>query len=199
MAIEARRGCGYRKVGGLYMVSDKYDWHGCCKMPIILHICPTCNQGIKQSRGWQWIYPKPWIEGTCSHIRPMCPLNSPHLLGDRVGLLWVGTQFYPSPDHFALEVKTMGLSKRIKAVPRGFKLGETWVFLAHPHTMRAFDGSWIGGVFQVVRPTKIEKLITENQSKEPDVLDDLIRRGINPIVVPDNDPDHQGSVYDKGE
>ena len=64
MAVEARRGCGYRKVGGLYLMGGTGGMP-CCKMPIPLHVCPTCHGGIKQTRGWSWIDPQPWIKGTC--------------------------------------------------------------------------------------------------------------------------------------
>ena len=55
MAVEARRGCGYRKVGGLYLMGGTGGMP-CCKMPIPLHVCPTCHGGIKQTRGWSWIF-----------------------------------------------------------------------------------------------------------------------------------------------
>lgn len=197
MAMEARRGCGYRKVGGLYLCSDPETFRGCCKMPIVLHVCPTCNGGIKQSRAFQWIDPRPWLKGECLNRDFTCSAARPEQFGERVGLLWIGEKFYPTPEHFALEVKTMGLSKRVKAVPRGIELGETWVFLAHPRVK--FDPvaeKWVGGVFQIVRPTRLEKILTETQSKDPAVMDDLNARGIKAFVVPDDDMDHKGKVYD---
>jgi len=36
-------------------------------MPFEFHICPTCNGGIKQSRGFQWIDPRPWLQGACKN------------------------------------------------------------------------------------------------------------------------------------
>lgn len=56
MAVEARRGCGFRKVGGLYMVSGALS-SPCERLPLELHVCPVCNAGIKQTRAWQWIKP----------------------------------------------------------------------------------------------------------------------------------------------
>ena len=146
MASEPRRACGYRKVGGLYLCSDGLG-AGCCKLPILLHVCPTCNGGVKQTRGWQWIDPRPWLKGECSEMPPRkspewvgnpnyvafdaCPAATPERLGEKVGLLWVGEQFYPTPSSFAVEAASMGVSRRIIAMPRGFKVGESWVFLAH--------------------------------------------------------------------
>ena len=52
MSVEARRGCGYRKVGGLYLVGPKLE-AGCGRLPLV-HVCPVCQSGIKQTRGWVW-------------------------------------------------------------------------------------------------------------------------------------------------
>ena len=195
MAIEPRRGCGYRKVGGLYMVSGVLA-APCCKMPILMHVCPTCNNGIKQSRGWQWIDPRPWVAGDCKIDSKVCPLAKP-AFGDKVGLIWIGAQFYPTPAHFLHEANTMGVSRRIKAVPRGFEVGKHWVFLAHPRVKQDPDtGEWQGGVFAVFRPTAIEKIITESESTDEAFMAKLIEAGIEPVVVPDNDPDHRGTAYD---
>ena len=132
MAIEPRRGCGYRKVGGLYLVGAGQG-ETCCKLPIPLHICPSCNQDIKQGRGWQWIAPQAWLRAPCSStLRDFCPAASPDAFGERVGLLWVGEKFHARAEDFLEVASRLGISKRIAAVPRDFKLGETWVFLAHP-------------------------------------------------------------------
>lgn len=61
----------------------------------------------------------------------------------KAGLMWVGEKFYKTPEVFVAEGVTMGFSKRIKAVPRGFKVGETYVLLAHPKAIDRIvhDGS----------------------------------------------------------
>lgn len=206
MAIEKRRGCGFRKVGGLYLVGERLDGMACCKLPIRLHVCPTCNSGIKQTRGWQWLDPGPWLAGPCARGMPeaaICPAADPARLGDRVGLLWVGAKFYPTPHDFMIEAQELGPSRRIKAVPRGFKAGETWVFLAHPKVNRIIDDEgkehWEGGVFRIFKPSRIEKIITQSQSEDIDAMADLEALGITPVIVPDNDRDHQGTVYDDGD
>src|SRR5215472_6901615 len=207
MAREARRACGYRKVGGLYLCASG-DGLPCCKMPIILHVCPTCNGGIKQTRGWQWIDPKPWIAGACKQgiYGPLsgCPLATGEGLGDKVGLIWVGEAFYKTPGAFSAEANAMGISRRIQAIPRGFKLGESWVFLAHPKVKQLVDAetgeaTWLGGVFRVFKPERIEKIVTQSQSEDADEMAKLAEAGITPVVVADDDRDHQGSVYDDAE
>lgn len=204
MAIESRRGCGYRKVGGLYL-AGALTGTPCCLLPLPLTVCPCCGNGIKQGLGWQWINPKPHLAAKqCNLVISRCPMKRPDAFGDRVGLLWVGTQFYPSAQSFMKEAEAMGISKRIRAVPRGFEIGKSWVWLAHPKACVQTDIETVGqpskhvpGVFYVWRPTALEKIVTETMAKDTAAMDALAKQGITPVVVPDNDKDHQGSVYDK--
>lgn len=135
MAVEAKRGCGYRKVGGTYLVDDGRG-SPCCKLPLELSICPCCGNGIKQTRGWTWIDAgKMFGAGGCRSGDPLtmatCPAVNPASMG-RVGLLWVGEKFYKRPLDFQLEASKQGISRRVSNVPRDFKAGETWVLFAHP-------------------------------------------------------------------
>lgn len=200
MAVEPRRGCGYRKVGGLYLVGGGAG-APCCKLPILLDVCPCCGGGIKQSRGWTWIDPRPFLKKACEWTG-ICPAADPAKLGEKVGLIWIGEGFYPTADSFIEEANKLGISRRIKAVPRGFKLGEHWVFLAHPKIGELPSGTDepplpVGGIFRIFKPTRIEKIVTESQAADADEMAKLEKAGITPFVVPDNDKDHQGSVYDR--
>lgn len=56
MSQEAIRGCGYRKIGGLYLCGE-YISVPCDRLPYPLDICPTCGGGIKVSRGFTKINP----------------------------------------------------------------------------------------------------------------------------------------------
>jgi hypothetical protein len=182
---------------------SSYETKGiaCCKLPILLKVCPTCNGGIKQTRAFQWINIQPWLAGkTCDLGQPQCPAFDAQVFGDRVGLMWIGTQFYPNPATFIAEANRLGISRRIKAIPRGFKLGRDWVFLAHPkiHYIEESD-KWIGGIFRIFKPEYFEKIITKQMSDDEEEMEKLEKKGIVPVVVPDDDMDHQGSVYDKEE
>lgn len=148
MAVEAKRGCGYRKVGGLYLVADG-GGSPCCKMPLELSICPCCGNGVKQARGWTWIDAgKMFPAGGCSAeplMKMTCPAVNPALLG-KVGLLWIGEKFYPRPIDFLTEAAKLGTSRRMHRMPRGFKGDVTWVLFAHPkaiekpRTIRPLNG-----------------------------------------------------------
>src|SRR5262245_57985449 len=102
MAVEAKRGCGFRKVGGLYLVTDKLGVP-CGGLPIPLHVCPTCGEGIKQTRGWTWISARKLLAGDrncgASHC-PACPVSHPP---EKAGLTWVGGRFYPKPEDWTRE------------------------------------------------------------------------------------------------
>jgi len=150
ISYEAERGCGMRKVGGLYLVSPPQPT-SCGRFPIHTTVCPTCGAGIRPSRGFTW------VDGNA--IRDMakvCPYQE--LAGDdaallgggpviaeechdcamtmdigRAGLIWIGTMHYPTPQAFVREGMVMGHSRRLPGnrLPRGFVIGETEVFLGH--------------------------------------------------------------------
>lgn len=57
---------------------------------------------------------------------------------------------------------------------------------------------FLPGIFKVWRPSRIEKILPESQRNSPEIAE-LEEKGITPVFVPDDDPDHQGTVYDKPE
>ena len=114
MACEARRGCGFRKVGGLYLVSDG-PVRNCCRLPVPLDVCKCCGQGIKQTRGWTWVSPE-LLGDKIPDCETLCSLACPSCLGERVGLLWIGEKFYSTPQKFTDEAAELGVSRRIHAV-----------------------------------------------------------------------------------
>jgi len=232
MAVEAKRGCGFRKVGGLYLVGMMAGTT-CDRLPFRLNVCPCCGEGIKQAMGWTWIDvpklfggkhqiknplnpdipPKEYYcgKGAIMHMPYTCVLcKTPEVIG-KAGLLWVGKKFYPTPIHFEMEAKTLGISKRIKGIPHGFELGKTWVMFAHPTAYVQFKTivdvasgekkktiETAPAIFKAWLPQRLEKLFKESD-KESDAVKKAVKHGITPVFVPDNDKDHQGSVYDKEE
>jgi len=154
MAVERKRGCSYRKIGGLYLCSEALS-EPCHRLPVELKICPTCHAGIKPSRGWTWVDSgllrpgcgeKLEADLTILSVEGMlpsqlehcerCPICSPAAMGEKVGLLWIGEKFYGSMNEFVAEAATQGVSRRIAAIPRGFEAGRHWVLLAHRKAIR---------------------------------------------------------------
>jgi len=126
MAVEARRGCGYRKVGGLYLCSG--------------------GRGV-------------------------------------AGETWI-------------------LFAHSKAVESREPLTEAERAAAERQNLLLLDDQkksvWKPGIFKVWRPERIEKILPESKrgSKEHAELQE---KGILAVFVPDDDPDHRGTVYDDEE
>lgn len=213
MAVEARRGCGYRKVGGLYLVGSG-SGIACDRLPMAIEVCGCCGQGIKPTRGWTWVDIAGLVGGdhiiagagcddvvTCG-CHSSCPLCHNVASMGKGGLLWIGAQFYPTIEHFEVEAKALGVSRRITTLPRGFELGKTWLLLAHTRgivkPISELKTGYVPAIFRVWKPERIERIYKESQRNSDEVQAD-IKRGITPVFVPDNDRDHQGSVYDKDE
>lgn len=173
------RGCGRRKPGGLYLVAPG-EGESCCKLPLRLEVCPTCHAGIKPARGWTWVDGDALLAtaGPCTADKDSCPAAQP--MG-QVGLLWVGEKFYPTPADFNREALEMGISRRIPALPKGFSLGKTWVFLAHRKGLFLDNKRWVPGIFRIFKPTEIQYVIRGDET--PEELQKLIDRGITPVKV----------------
>ncbi len=207
VSVEGPRGCGFRKGGGIYLVSGGLS-EPCPKLPIELHSCPTCGGGVKQARGFTWILPDPLLDpgahGSNAHD-VCCPLGLVMTInhwrhGERAGLIWVGEKFYATPEEFMAEARTMGVSRRISQVPRDFQVGETWIALAHPKAVpgecehgapascpcpscpnKQSAGEWHGGVITFFKPTAIEYVIKGDESNAE--LDALEARGFELVRV----------------
>ena len=197
MAIEEKRGCGYRKVGGLYLWGKGQSMQ-CDRFPYIVEPCPVCGEGIKFTRGFKWIDWKRYagVHDRCT-CKDFCPICYP--LEEKYGLMFVSKQYY-SPSAFVKEATNLGVSKRIPFVPKNLELGKTWILLAHQeagerkiedkNTLTGFRTERIPAIFYAFRPTKVEMIVTETQSKDDKFMEKLKKRGITPVVVPDDDIDH---------
>ena len=205
---EKQRGCGYRKPGGMYFVSDG-PGKECGRLPIALTVCPCCNAGIKPHRGFQWVLGSLFMGTTCptSPACGGCPLNflKPDM---RLGLMWVGEKFYPTPADFMKEGAAMGVSKRIPQIPKDFKVGESWIMLAHrkaigPLTLDTLaddpEGGKVlqyqAGVFQAFKPSRIEYVVKGTETEEE--LDRLEKRGLTLVkVTPDTTGEQKDLNFD---
>lgn len=202
MAVEEARGCGYRKVGGLYLVGGGANLN-CDRLPYKIENCPVCGSGLKFSRGFTWL---DWLMYAGSHggsckCPPNCPICYPVEPDMPYALIWIGDRYY-TPEEFVKESLQQGISRRlpnpggkIPRGPRGLKLGETWVLCAHikacgeekdPETGNTVN---IPGIFYAYRPTRLEYLLWEKDANK-ERLEELTKAGITPVVIPDGDKDH---------
>lgn len=196
---EPKRGCGYRKVGGLYMVAGKFN-ASCHGLPFLLEVCPVCSQGIKQARGWTWISPCELFTQDTTNCKlrhcERCPVSNPP--AGRHGLLWIGVAHYPSPSDFMSEARRLGISRRVQFVPNDFRLGETWLYLAHPHAFPPLDKESIGhdgegtpGIITVFKPERIELIVTPDQAKDGEFMEKCDKRGVTPVVLDESDEEEE--------
>jgi len=207
MAIEKKRLCGYRKVGGLYLVGSGMPPTPCDILPIELKPCPTCGFIPSFNRGYMTInkrfimhysglhheqLEKAGLKCLCKLGCPLCYPGSNDL--EKYGIMWVGREY--TPDSFIREAQEMGVSKRIAKIPKSLVLGKTWVLLAHRKVPFQKDVGGLKsepvykpGIFYAFIPRRVEKLIWKSQATEK-TLAELRKQGITPIVVPDGDKDH---------
>ncbi len=215
MAVEGIRGCGFRKVGGMYLCGE-YVSSPCDRLPLPLTTCPICGQGIKVSRGFTQVNPfRLWgIHQECEdRLRP-CFLCDPQ--DQPAFIMLVGAGNYKSPRDFMDEAHLMGISKRIPFIPKDLELGKTVVYLAHPkacevkepvalqQAMAIVEGSKTNqprlletekvgkalGIFTAFIPQRIEKLVWESELTD-EKREGLTKRNITPIPIPDGDLDHK--------
>lgn len=168
-----------------------------------------------------------WIDyntlfGECPHIaknnagaekdkvlchRVGCELCMPPNVA-KYGLMWVGEKFYGTPQAFTEEAQKLGVSKRLgKSVPIGLKVGN-FVMLGHRKVVmsnpkdfiKQEDGTELNyrpAIFYGFHIRRIEIIITASQSKDEKFMEGIKKRNLTPVVVPDDDKDHRGTVYDK--
>jgi len=189
------RGCGYPQEGGLYLVTSPLG-APCDRMPFEIPVCPTCGETIRFSRGMQQINALKLFgeHKNCKdpkRLRP-CPACQP--VEDPAGLMWVGDAHY-SPSSFIKEAMDMGVSKRIGIIPKYFKVGETWLFLAHrkackEHVKAENNGDEViipkAGIIAACKPSHLLKVV-----KEKDITDEKVKaleeKGIDILSVPDDE------------
>ena len=214
LPTEKKRGCGWKKVGGLYLIGGIMN-APCDRLPITLTTCPTCGEGLKVGKGFTKINPfKMWgnhgmefkqdiQEAVDCHDQPTCYVCNPL---DGIGyLMRVGEKFY-TPENFMAEARQMGVSKRIPFIPRELRVGVTPIFLVHKKAGWRYDEVPDGkgrqkrvvvptdAVFAAFIPMRIEQLVWKKDlkgKKGKELRESLEKRGITIVEVPDNDRDHR--------
>lgn len=215
-SVESVRGCGYRKPSaggvGIYLMGEGV-FEPCERLPFPLHVCPTCGEGVKQSRAWTWIDPRKLfaedVEPLCmtggnpGHMHHLCWLCSPREA--RAGLLWVGEKFYPTARNFMTEAMAMGVSRKLPAVPRGFEPRKTVVYLAHPNAVDEFDddGKPVAspGIMTVFRPSRVDLVVdTDDPAELPERAVNLAKSlGDFGQLVKVERGDDPGNLFEGGE
>ena len=136
MSQEPIRICGFRKVGGIYIIGPQ-PGEGCDRLPYPIHNCPVCKSGIKFSRGFTWIDFNHYAHNHSSITdfeqnncidTIECPVCMPSQFPQPYGLLFVGREY--TVQTFMDEARRLGISKRIPAKPRNLKPGSI-VMLVH--------------------------------------------------------------------
>ncbi len=194
------RGCGTKKIGGLYLYFEAAYVHHCKRLPLALpEACPCCGEHIRQIRSVQAINPKRLFGDAAPEVDcgPFCSVCHPETHG---GLMWVGKQFY-SVDTFRDEAFTLGISKRIPFIPKGVKPGDM-VFFAHPRAIEirtntgqaGLDGqphikiTYEPGVFLAARLTEIQKILSPEQAKDENLIKQWEDLGVTPVLEIDESP-----------
>ena len=173
-SLEKKRGCGYRK-NGYYLIGGARSTP-CCSLPLPLEPCRCCGHEIQFTRGFQWIKTTIFRQAApqCSkeftgkffpELSLPCPLAK---ISEKIGLMWVGAEHYPTPADFIKEADQMQVSKRIGVIPKECKIG-TWVALAHPGAI--YDAHWTNdnkpapGIFMVFRITRVDYVIRGDEAQ----------------------------------
>lgn len=209
MTPEVERGCGFRKPGGVYLISFGPSV-GCDRLPVPVSPCSCCGFAPRQLRSHTWI-PGRWLGQHRVSVRGsqrMCPDHRPEEtwgIGGRDPicvpseeanlLMWVGRQSY-TPQSFNEEASRLGVSKRIAEIPEGLVLGKTWVFLAHPdacHEPMSWAFNWLfgdgevgtaPGIFHGMIPRRIEIILHESEAT-PERTQKENSRGVDVVIIPD--------------
>jgi hypothetical protein len=208
MAVEPKRGCGYREIGGTYLVGSGILAE-CDRIPMPLpEACPCCNGGIKHTRTPRkidalklWGEHEHCTEGEFLYITPvLTERRIPsgcyvcHPTNDTAYIMGVGENHYPKPQDFVEEAVRLGVSKRIPAVPRDVVVGKTKIFLTHKRALQiqtkpGEKEKWQAGVIYAFVVTAVEQIVKQSEYESQQKA--LAKRGIKAVAVPDNDPDHQ--------
>lgn len=200
MAVEGGRGCGFRTVGGLYLMGGQGYQH-CDRLKLEIPVCPCCGETLRPNRG---IQPVNMMELVGLHDEEACndpdacrvciPLDTA-LTHCKDFIIWVGREYY-TEESFNVEAHSMGISRKIPHIPEGLIVGESCIYLAMRGNINTRagddrDGRPIkkNGIFSAYVPQRLELLIWESEATD-EFLVSLAERNITPAIIPDGDEDH---------
>jgi len=160
MAVEPRRRCGFRKIGGIYLEAGGPS-APCGRLPAPLDNCDRCSYMPPFTRGVQKVGARlallhapschrgtydaafDLMTGECQ----LCLLGGvsralrlgqdrpESALNDqnlnRCALMWIGRGTYPTPTDFLDEARELGISRRLSAWPAWIVPGVTILLCAH--------------------------------------------------------------------
>lgn len=185
------RGCGERVKNGLYLFFDATMLVPCDRLPFeVPGACPICGEGLRQFRSVRVINPRKFFGNfDATKCTSGCPVCFPPEHG---GMMWVGAQYY-TPDSFAEEARKHGISKRIPNIPENLKPGDL-VFFAHPKGYDKVnpnnDEKPRPGVFMAARLTEYQKVLSNEDAENADIIADLEARGVVPVIESENEEDN---------
>jgi hypothetical protein len=213
MPAESERGCGYRKVGSLYLVGSGGMPSVCDSLPMKLEPCPHCGFEIPRHEGFMWVSKQYFIPPARNHVSsaarecscpPTCPMCYPTFNTlPKYGLMWVGTKFY-TPESFVKEGLARGISKKISEIPKGLVMGRTWVMLAYRKVPFSQQFKWAEiqeepvykpAIFYGFKPERVELPLWKDEATAEQIRE-LEEQGITPVIfekTPENLKAHQGN------
>lgn len=205
-----RRGCGHLKQNAMYL---RADTHPDGTLPPFVCMVPAQPFVERHYRGWRPFQGlalcmagagRRWRTEPAQDEDDLRARISAARLPDDIGhadlawapdlLMWVGADFYPTPEAFAEEARLHGVNKRIPSVgePPLVVPGVTRLFLAHPSAA----GAGAPGVFGYTYLTRV--VYTAGPGPTPKWVHDLAARGRVGIcqVGPEYDPAQSTPLLD---
>lgn len=207
---ESERGCGYRKIGGLYLASDLGVQIACDALPLPLDPCGCCGFEPFPTRGLQRLKAN-YIQflsdrkhkdmgiAECQDDAG-CPVCYPWGNADRecdslnLGLMFVGGSYY-TPKSFIEESLKLGVSKRIPEIPAWLILGKTWILLAHKEVplvdgvpvyelkgMAMQEPETKAVVFYAFKPQRVEVPLWKGSVTDEEIML-MERHGVTPVLL----------------
>jgi hypothetical protein len=186
--IQHTRGCGVRKVGGLYLYCSPGVAQNCYRLPMPLpEACPCCGEEIRFLRSVRMINPKK-MWGDCNKTvqEHACHAHKCYVCfpPEKAGLMWVGKEY--TPDQFVKESFAIGTSKRVPRIPKTLKIGDR-LFLAHHNALPEIDEHGIpnlerDGIFFATTITEFHQIVSEKQAQDEEFIDKLVTIGITPVL-----------------